>query len=204
MRRLLLCATLCLAASAHASWVPQFDTNWVTMRVGEKQTIGVRANRLGFAQFPFAPIAFKAANPRVANVTGSLTSTTETDPVVIEAKKPGMTTIVSPRGPTGDLVYIVVGDATPPRIAASASTVAPGEKVLLTVLFPFPEWASIEWFEGPTPERLRSIGFGDDMTVRPKKPGTYRYWASISTPWGISTASIDIDVVLPRRRSVRH
>lgn len=206
MRRLLLLVTLCLASAAQAAWIPQFDSNWVTMHVGETEMLGVRAVRTGLSDYGFIPMIFAAENPAIAAVKGSLTESSRSGALVIEAKSPGVTAVVSTTGfPSGPLLYIVVGEGTTvPRIAATSLATAPGQEVLLTVLYPHPEWALVRWYAGASGDDSHPIGEGPDVTVAPSTPGEHEYWASVVTPWATSTASIEIEVLPPRRRSVRH
>lgn len=203
-RSLMLCVVLLAAATAQASYYPRFETNWVTMQVGEKRTIEVRAMWSGLVDMGPHNWTFHSRNPEVATVVGSL-AVGSTALVEITAVGPGTTSIIDSLAPGAPrYVEITVGaDAVPPRIDFSAFTTTAGKPVTLSLNWPG-TYCWCQWYEGRIGDISKPIGTGRDVIVTPMQPGTQYYWVMVMTAFVASNAEAAIEVRAPRVRSVRH
>ncbi len=208
IRTLVVLATLSIAATAHASWYPRFDTNWVTMEVGEKRTVTVQAQWSGITDYGFSGWTFGSDRPDVATVTGGLDSLGGVGIVEITAVAPGTATLLfaNSRGETSGgprFVEISVGETIPPRIDLSAPVTTVGKPVTLSVNYPA-EYCWCEWYEGRIGDTSRRLADGRDLVVTPTQTGTQYYWVSVITPFVTSSAEASVEVRAGRQRAVRH
>lgn len=207
-RGIVVLAALLSAASAHASWYPKFDTNWVTMQVGEKRTVTVQAQWSGITDYGFSGWVFGSTNPEVATVQGSLMELGGVGIVEITAVAPGTATlkwssdVQSEWGPR--FIEIEVGaDVTPPRIDQSALATTVGKPVTLSVNYPG-AYCWCVWYAGRAGDTSRELGGGRDLIVTPSQIGKQYYWVQVITPFVMSSAETSIEVKGGRQRSVRH
>ena len=208
IRTLTVLATFFIAATAHASWYPKFETNWVTMQVGEKRTVTVQAQWSGITDYGFSGWTFGSDRPDVATVTGGLNELGAVGIVEITAVTPGTATILfaNSRGETNGgprFVEISVGDNTPPRIDLSAPVTTIGKAVTLSVNYPA-EYCWCRWYQGRIGDTSRPLADGREVIVTPTQVGTHYYWVSVFTPFVTSSAEASVEVRAGRQRAVRH
>ena len=208
IRTLALLTTLVLAASAHASWYPRFETNWVTMVVGQKHTVTVQAQWSGLTDYGFSGWTFGSDRPDVATVKGGLNELGGVGTVEITAVAPGTATILfanSQGETTGGprFVEISVGENIPARIDVSAPVTTIGKAVTLTVNYPA-EYCWCEWYEGRIGDTSRPLAGGRELIVTPAQAGMHYYWVSVFTSFVTSSAEASVEVRAGRQRAVRH
>lgn len=210
LRAFSLTLVLLFASVAEATWYPGFNTNWVTLQVGQSETLTVRALWSGLTDYGFSPWTFASDAPNVALVEGRLETTREIANVKITALAEGHARIrlLTPAGlEFGPFVEIVVrAEAPAPRIQVSSPVTTPGHPVVLTALYPGP--ATFQWFAGPIGDKSQPItDFSEasrDLIYTPSHTGLHRLWVSVWTPFHLGSAEAVIEVVPARRRTVRH
>ncbi|HYC59111.1 MAG TPA: hypothetical protein VEK79_06045 [Thermoanaerobaculia bacterium] len=200
-------ASLVVTSAAQANWYPQFNSNWVTMQVGETQTLLVTPKWSGITDYGFSPWTFVSDDPSVAVVTGGVGALGATGEVKVIAVAPGNARVRWMTATGLALVEIMVGEHTPPRIAASATRTMIGKAVTLTALYPTTSYAGFTWCEGRIGDTSRRIGdlyATREITYTPTEAGTHYVWVAVSTPYTFGVAEQEIDVLHPRRRAARH
>jgi len=96
---------------------------------------------------------------------------------------------------------VIVGPCIPPTLTFDAPHVwiAEGESITVTALTTGTGLGFIEWFDG-----TQVRGLAGSMTFASLPTGTHRFTARVRNVCGVASGELVIEVVDPRRRTVRH
>jgi len=177
--------------------------NPIYVAVGE--TVEVQVENSG-------AVGYSSLDPTIALITGHVPFGQTSGKVAIQGVREGTTTMYFPRyeylpwgGPRPPqripVSDVIVTPCVPPTLTFDAPHVwiAQSESVTVTAMTTGTGLGMIEWLDGT---QLR--GLANSMTFASLPIGTHRFTARVRNVCGVASDDVVIEVVEPRRRTVRH
>lgn len=205
-RTVVVLAALLFAASAFAYEEAVLSPDRLTLRVGERGTIGVVVYHRSGLNYTMWGFDFRTNNPDAIELEGELSyrHPDRHGEIYVRALAPGLARIIS-GGRTYAIVEVSCGVVEPVKQVAPVVIAKTGERVMLAVTAGSEANRSLRWYQGRVGDKSRLLAADVmDVAFTPAAPGTHYVWVAANSPCAESSAEFRIDVPSSRQRAVRH